>query len=134
MLQGQKVVASFCAQGARKLRPLRSVHEAASTADQAKMNGRRAFLIAGSGKPRRKKTSARGRNRAGTLARTERKWKCSKLASWSCAGAAGCPAASATPGGCARRDARPPGHRSCGGVPPRLRPTSRARGPARPWI
>ena len=53
------------------------------------MNGRRAFLIAGSGKPRHghekhcpaarieaaKKTSARGRNRA---ARTERKWKCSE--------------------------------------------------------
>ena len=81
------------------------------------MNGRRAFLIAGSGKPRRghekhcpaarieatKKTSAHGRSRARDHPQGPRgSGSAPRLPSWGCAGTAGCPAASATPGGCPR--------------------------------
>ena len=130
-MQGQKVVASFCAQGARKLRPLRSASRSSlnglASESRPSENERpprffdcrkwkttarpRKTLPGSLDRGREKRTSARGRNRAGTLARTE-----TRLPSWSCAGTAGCPAASATPGGCASRDARPLGHRSCGGA------------------
>ena len=84
--------------------------ENAQRADRAKMNGRRAFLIAGSGKPRRghekhcpaarieaaKKTSARGRNQAGTTRKDREEVE---VLRGSLHGVA--QAASATPGGCA---------------------------------
>ena len=96
----------FCAARSQE----RFYRENAQRANQAKMNGRHAFLIAGSGNPRheniarqpgsrpRKKTSARGRNRARDHLQGPRgSGSAPRLPSWSCAGTAGCPAASTTP-------------------------------------
>ena len=83
-----------------------------------------------------KKTSAGGAE-PGPPARTERKWKCS-VPSWGCAGTAGCPAASATPGGCPPVWLRHGGHvlrPTCGSSSPRRCPRrSRTRPSIRTWI
>ena len=118
MLQGQKVVASFCAQGARKLRPLRSASRSSlnglASESRPSENERPRFFDC-----RKWKTTARPRKTLpGSLdrGRAKSKWKCSEAPFVELRGYCKLPSCVCDSRRLRQSGRAAAGHRSCGGA------------------